>query len=155
MANTLETRRLLPSDDLDYAAAFAALSEVHAEMHREGVSMERLLRRGHARFALGNYLAAAFDAERVAREEPGWVEAHYLKGQACLAMAAVKLGFAFPGVGVYMPAEGLPSRSHLLDVAQRAFELVLGRNPDDRQAARGLATAREWDARTMGGARAS
>lgn len=135
---------LLPADDLDYAAAFAALAHVHAEIARDGASAARLLRRGHARFALGNYLAAAFDAERVAREEPGWVDALYLKGQACLAMAAVRLGLARPGVGVYMPTDGLPPLGHLLDVARRAFEAVVGRSPDDRQAQRGLALAKAW-----------
>ena len=140
----IATRRLLPADDLDYTAAFSALAEVHAEMRRDGVSSDLLLRRGHARFALGNYLAAAFDAERVAREDPDIADAHYLKGQSCLAMAAVKLGLARPGIGVYMPVEGLPSRSHLLAVAKRAFEAVLGRNPDDTQALRGLNTAQAW-----------
>lgn len=141
------TTRMLPSDDLDYAAAFSALAEVHAEIQRDGVSAGLLLRRAHARFALGNYLAAAFDAERVVREQPEWVDGHYVKGQACLAMAAVKLGFAFPGVGVYMPPDGLPPRAHLLSVAQRCFESVLGRNPGDTQASRGLATAQDWGER--------
>ena len=137
-------RPLLATDDLDYEAAFRALAEVHSEMRRDGVSTQLLLRRGLARFALGNYLAAAFDAERVARQEPDSMDAHYLKGQACVAMAAVRAGLAHPGIGVYMPSEALPERSHLLAVAQRSFEVVLRSDPDDRQARRGLATVNEW-----------
>jgi len=146
MANMVETasQTLLPSDDLDYAAAFAALCQVHSEIKRDGVSPCLLLRRAHARFALGNFLAAAFDAERVVREQPDWVDAHYLKGQACLAMAAVRLGRARPGVGVYMPVEGLPPLAHLLNVARRSFQSVLDRSEDDRQAQRGLRLVDEW-----------
>lgn len=152
MANIVETapQTLLPSDDLDYAAAFAALCQVHSEIKQEGVCARLLLRRAHARFALGNYLAAAFDAERVAREHPEWVDAHYLKGQACLAMAAVRLGRARPGVGVYMPVEGLPPLAHLLNVARRAFQSVLDRNEDDRQAQRGLRLVDEWQSPSGG-----
>jgi len=137
-------RPLFPADDVDYAAAFAILSDVHSRMQRDGVSAELLLRRGHARYALGNFLAAAFDAERVARAEPAVLDAQYLKGQACRAMAAVKFGVVRPGVGVYLPPEGLPSRRHLLDVAAGAFETVLRSNPDDAQARRSLKTALAW-----------
>lgn len=136
--------RLLSCDDLDYVAAFAALAEVHARMQRDGSGPDLLLQRAYARFALGNYLAAAFDAERVAREEPSRVDAHYLKGQACLAMAAVRLGIASPGIGVYMPPEGLPPLDHLVQVAHRAFAQVLRQSPDDLQAQKGLEAAEAW-----------
>jgi hypothetical protein len=47
----------------EYAIVRAATIALFANM-----TPELLLRRGNARFALGNFLAAAFDAERVARE---------------------------------------------------------------------------------------
>ena len=139
VSNTLAVARLA-SDDLDYEAAFRALCDVHSEMRRDGVGVDLLLRRAHCRFALGNFLGAAFDAERVVRERPGWTDALYVKGQACLAIAAVKEGILRPGVGVYMPPEGLPERKHILGVAERCFEAVLERQPEDTQAQRGLAT---------------
>lgn len=145
VSNALAVARLA-ADDLDYEAAFRALCAVHSEMRRDGVSADLLLRRAHCRFALGNFLGAAFDAERVVRERPAWSDAQYLKGQACLAMAGVRDGTVHPGVGVYMPPDGLPERDHLLDVAERCFASVLRADPDDVQAVRGLATVQGWRA---------
>lgn len=129
----------LPSADMDYPAAFRVLAGVQVEVTRSGLTRERVLRRGAALLALGNYLAAAFDAERALRMDPEWTEAHYLKGQAFLALAGVKHGVARPGPGAYLPLEVLPRRRHLLLTARQCFLSVLARLPTDPQASQGLA----------------
>ena len=131
----------LPSPDLDYAGAFRVLADVQAEIVRHGLSRERALRRGNALLALGNYLAAAFDAERALRMDPAWSEAHYLKGQCFLALAGVKHGIARPGPGAYLPLQALPPRRHLLLTARQSLLDVLARRPDDPQASKVLAAA--------------
>lgn len=128
----------LPSPDLDYAAAFRVLADLQAEIVRDGLNKERVLRRGAALLALGNYLGAAFDAERALRMAPAWTEAHYLKGQAFLALAAVKHGVARPGPGAYLPVTALPPRRHLLMTARQALLWVLAREPSDPQAMKAL-----------------
>lgn len=128
-----------PPPDFDYAAAFGCLAAVQARINCYGATPELVLRRGLALMALGNHLAAAYDAERVLQGEPGNVEAHYLHGQACLALAGVKAGLLRPGVGASVPASALPSGDELLDAARQAFEAVLAANPADGQAAKGLA----------------
>jgi hypothetical protein len=129
--------------DLDYEAAFRCLATVEARIATRGTNAARVLRRGFASMALGNYLAAALDAEWVLRGEPEKLEAQYLKGQACLAMAAVKAGVARPGIGVFLPASALPPRARLLELATDSFQRVLSQNPDDSQARKGLDAARE------------
>jgi tetratricopeptide (TPR) repeat protein len=131
----------LPSPDLDYTGAFRVLADVQAEIVRLGLSRERVLRRGAALLALGNYLGAAFDAERALRMDPLWAEAHYLKGQAFLALAGVKHGIARPGPGAYLPMEALPPRRHLLLTARQCLLDVLARRPDDPQAGKALVAA--------------
>lgn len=131
----------LPSPDLDYTTAFRVLADVQAEVLRLGLSRERVLRRGAALLALGNYLGAAFDAERALRLDPAWAEAHYLKGQAFLALAGVKHGIARPGPGAYLPMAALPPRRHLLLTARQCLLDVLARRPDDPQAGKVLAAA--------------
>ncbi len=133
--------RFLPRPDMDYGDAFQSLASVECTMRREGTTEELLLRRAQALLALGNYLRAATDAETVARGNPGCIEAHFVKGQANLAMAAVKMGLARPGLGSAMPRSSLPTTSKLLGVARQCFTDVLARNPDDSQAARALAAA--------------
>jgi tetratricopeptide (TPR) repeat protein len=129
----------VPPADFDYAAAFGCLAAVQAKINCYGATPELVLRRGLALMSLGNYLAAAYDAERVLQTEGSNLEAHYLHGQACLALAAVRAGVLRPGLAAAMPTAALPSRMELLDAAQQAFEVVLGRNPEDAQAQRGLA----------------
>lgn len=129
----------LPSPDLDYPAAFRVLADVQAEIVRDGFSRERVLRRGAALLALGNYLGAAFDAERALRLDATWTEAHYLKGQAFLALAGVKQGVARPGPGAYLPLKALPPGRHLLLTARQCFVVVLARGGGDPQAVKGLA----------------
>jgi tetratricopeptide (TPR) repeat protein len=132
----------LADPDLDYRKAFAALIAVEAEIAREGPDVPRVLRRGFARFALGNYLAAAFDAERAARLDPACMEAEFLKGEALLAVAAVKHGVAPTGVGAAVPRRALPPRRHLLLTAEASFRRVLAENPGDAQAEKGRQAAR-------------
>ncbi|MEA3190365.1 MAG: hypothetical protein QOD77_947 [Thermoplasmata archaeon] len=132
----------MPQADLDYEEGFRALVAIEAEMMVQGVSAERLLRRGHARFALGNFLAAAFDAERAIRMDPHNPEGDYLKGQAFLAMAAVKHGVARPAIGTGLPKKALPPRRHLLLTARNCFQRVLALNPDDPQARKALRATR-------------
>lgn len=131
----------LPSPDLDYTAAFQVLARVQAEVLRDGLDREKVLRRGAALLALGNYLGAAFDAERALRMAPAWGEAHYLKGQAFLALAGVKHGVARPGPGTYLPLRALPSRRHLLLTARQCFLAVLAQEAGDPQARKGLDAA--------------
>ncbi len=131
----------LPSPDLDYAGGFRVLATVQAEILRQGMTRERVLRRGAALLALGNYLGAAFDAERALRMDPAWSEAHYLKGQAFLALACVKHGVARPGPGAYMPMQALPPRRHLLLTARQCLLQVLATRPDDPQAGKALSAA--------------
>jgi tetratricopeptide (TPR) repeat protein len=132
-----------PPPDFDYAAAFGCLAAVQARINCYGATPELVLRRGLALMALGNHLAAAYDAERVLQSEPENVEAHYLHGQACLALAALRLGLLRPGVGALVPAGALPSSEELLEAADQAFRTVLASNPGDAQAAKGLsATSR-------------
>jgi tetratricopeptide (TPR) repeat protein len=128
----------MPSPDADYGEAFRCLASVQAAMLREGATKELVLRRCHARFALGNYLAAAFDAERASRLDPECSEADYLKGQAFLALAAMKEGLVGPGIGAHIPSAVLPRRHHLLLTARKCFLRVLAANPDDVQAQREL-----------------
>lgn len=129
----------LPSADMDYAAGFRVLADVQAEVVRDGLTRERVMRRGAALLALGNYLGAAFDAERALRMDPLWSEANYLKGQAFLALAGVKHGVARPGPGAYLPLKALPPRRHLLLTSRQCFLSVLARAPSDPQALKGLA----------------
>lgn len=129
----------VPSPDFDYAAAFGCLAAVQAKINCYGATPELVLRRGLALLSLGNYLAAAYDAERVLQTEPDLVEAHYLHGQACLALAAVKTGLLRPGLAASLPAAALPTKLELLEAAKQAFEVVLRQNPDDAQAMKGLA----------------
>lgn len=129
----------LPSPDLDYTAGFRVLADVQAEIVRDGLSRERVLRRGAALLALGNYLGAAFDAERALRLDPTWGEANYLKGQAFLALAGVKHGVARPGPGAYLPLKALPPRRHLLLTARQCLLAVLAGEPSDPQALQALA----------------
>lgn len=129
----------LPSPDLDYTAGFRVLADVQAEIIREGLSRERVLRRGAALLALGNYLGAAFDAERALRLDPTWSEANYLKGQAFLALAGVKHGVVRPGPGAYLPLKALPPSRHLLLTARQCLLSVLAGEPSDPQAVQGLA----------------
>src|SRR5207249_3065343 len=103
--------------DMDYGRAFQTLADVQGDVIREGLTTELLLRRCHARYALGNYLAAAFDAERVLQTDRACAEALYVKGLAMLALAAVKHGIARPGVGADVPVEALPSRKQLIESA--------------------------------------
>lgn len=131
----------LPSADLDYARSFGVLATVQAEIVREGLTRERVLRRGTALLALGNYLSAAFDAERALRMDPTWGEAHYLKGQAFLAMAGIKHGVTQPGPGAYLPMKALPPRIHLLRTARQSLLAVLAQRPDDPQARKSLSAA--------------
>lgn len=133
----------LPSPDLDYAAAFRVLADVQAEIVREGLDRQRVLRRGAALLALGNYLSAAFDAERALRFDPTWTEASYLKGQAFLALAGVKHGVARPGPGAYLPIRALPPRRHLLLTARQCLLAVLARGSDDPQATKALVACDE------------
>jgi tetratricopeptide (TPR) repeat protein len=128
----------VPSPDFDYTAAFGCLAAVQAKINCYGSTPELVLRRGLALLSMGNYLAAAYDAERVLQTEPDNAEGHYLHGQACLALAAVKMGMLRPGLAASIPVSALPSRRELLDAAQQAFEVVLARNPDAAQARRGL-----------------
>lgn len=138
--------RFLPPADLDYGDAFRNLANIELTMRREGATEELLLRRAHAMLALGNYLRAAFDAEEVARGNPENAEAHFVKGAATLAMAAVTMGLARPGVGAYLPKSSLPRTLDLLAMAEQCFAAVIARNPDDPQAGRALAaTARLRD----------
>ncbi len=129
----------LAASDLDYSQAFAALAAIELEIRRDGVTPELVLRRGYARFALGNYLAATFDAESALRSDPMCTEARFLKGTSMLALAAVKHGIAAPGIGPAVPPKGLPPRRHLLLTARESFQIVLAANSDDEQARRGLA----------------
>lgn len=129
----------MPSPDLDYTAGFRVLADVQAEIVRDGMSRERVLRRGAALLALGNYLGAAFDAERALRLDPRWAEANYLKGQAFLALAGVKHGVARPGPGAYLPLKALPPRRHLLLTARQCLLTVLAGEPSDPQALKALA----------------
>lgn len=128
----------LPSPDLDYPQAFRVLAGVQAEIVRDGLTRERVLRRGAALLALGNFLAAAFDAERALRLDPTWGEANYLKGQAFLALAGVKHGVARPGPGAYLPVQALPPRRHLLLTARQCLLAVLAQEPEDPQAFKAL-----------------
>lgn len=130
----------MPPADADYEASFRALADVQAEAQTRGALTPRLaLRRAHAQFALGNYMAAAFDAERAARLDPMSTEAEFLRGQSFLALAAVKHGVARPGVGSPIAPSTLPPRRHLLLTAKRCFDRVLERNPDDLQARKDMA----------------
>lgn len=131
----------IPPPDFDYAEAFGCLAAVQAKINSYGATPELVLRRGLALMSLGNYLAAAYDAERVLQTQPDLAEAHFLHGQACLALAAVKTGVLRPGLAASLPAEALPSRRELLDAARQAFAFVLDQNPQDAQAQRGLAAA--------------
>ncbi|MCA1819018.1 MAG: hypothetical protein LC620_03025, partial [Halobacteriales archaeon] len=107
----------VPPPDFDYAAAFGCLAAVQAKINCYGATPELVLRRGLALLSLGNYLAAAYDAERVLQGEPDLVEAHYLHGQACLALAAVKTGALRPGMAAALPAAALPAKRELFDAA--------------------------------------
>lgn len=127
-----------PPPDFDYAAAFGCLAAVQARINCYGATPELVLRRGLALMALGNHLAAAYDAERVLQAEPHNAEAHFLHGEACLALAALRLGLLRPGVGALVPAGALPSCEELLEAASQAFEAVLAGNPADPQATKGL-----------------
>lgn len=131
--------QFLPPADLDYGDAFRNLANIELMMRREGSTAELLLRRAHAMLALGNFLRAAFDAEEVARGDPACSEAQFVKGRASLAMAAIRMGMARPGVGSYLPRSSLPKTVDLLAMAEQCFAAVLARNPDDAQAARALA----------------
>ena len=131
-----------PPPDFDYAAAFGCLAAVQAKINCYGGTPELVLRRGLALMAMGNYLAAAYDAERVLQTDATNNEAHYLHGEACLALAAVKCGMLRPGLAAAHPAAALPTQGELLDAAQQAFETVLAGNPDDAQAQRGLDATR-------------
>jgi tetratricopeptide (TPR) repeat protein len=131
--------RFLPPPDLDYGDAFQNLAAIELTMRREGNTEELLLRRAHAMLALGNYLRAAFDAEEVARGNPESSEAQYVKGQASLAMAAIRMGLARPGIGSYLPRSSLPKTVDLLAMAKQCFASVVARHPEDPQAARALA----------------
>lgn len=131
-----------PPPDFDYAVAFGCLAAVQARINCYGATPELVLRRGLALMALGNHLAAAYDAERVLQAEPHNVEAHFLHGQACLALAALRLGLLRPGVGSLVPAGALPTCGELLEAARQAFEAVLAGNPADPQAAKGLAATK-------------
>ena len=131
-----------PPPDFDYAAAFGCLAAVQARINCYGATPELVLRRGLALMALGNHLAAAYDAERVLQAEPENAEAHFLHGEACLALAALRLGLLRPGVGSLVPAAALPSCEELLEAAAQAFEAVLASNPGDAQAAKGLAATK-------------
>lgn len=131
-----------PPPDFDYAAAFGCLAAVQAKINCYGGTPELVLRRGLALMAMGNYLAAAYDAERVLQTDATNNEAHYLHGEACLALAAVKAGMLRPGIAAAHPAAALPTQGELLDAAQQAFETVLAGNPEDAQAQRGLAGTR-------------
>lgn len=133
--------RFLPSPDQDYGDAFRNLAGIELTMRREGSTEELMLRRAHAMLALGNYLRAAFDAEEVARGNPECSEAFFVKGQASLAMAAIRMGLARPGIGAYLPRSSLPKTPELVAMAKQCFAAVLARNPDDTQAGRALAAA--------------
>lgn len=136
----------LPPSDLDYGASFQLLLKVQAEIRLMGADPARTLRRGHARLALADYLGAAFDAEHVIRVPPSHPgaqflpEAQFLKGQAMLALAAMKHGVVRPGIGIASARleASLPPRRDLALTAKHCFQLVLATNPLDAQAERAL-----------------
>lgn len=138
--------RFLPPPDLDYNDAFQRLAAIELQMRREGATEGLLLCRAQSMLLLGNYLRAAFDAEEVARGNPECGEAYFLKGQASLALAAVKMGIARPGVGSYIPRSSLPPARDLLAMARQCFAAVLARNPGDPQAGRGMTTVNSLQA---------
>jgi tetratricopeptide (TPR) repeat protein len=131
----------VPPPDSDYGEAFHRLVEAGAALRLEGPSEERLLCRGMAHVALGNYRDALSDAEQAIRRNPFSTEGHYLKGQALLALAAIKHGVLVVGVGSRALAAGLPPRRHLVLTAMQCFRRCLDANPDDPQALVQLAAA--------------
>src|SRR5688572_4841932 len=98
----------MPSAEVDYAAGFRKLARLHVKACREGLTKDLALKRAYVLFAVGNPLGAAFDCERALRLDPLSGEAHFLKGQAMLAMAGVKHGLVAPGPGAYLPNKILP-----------------------------------------------
>jgi tetratricopeptide (TPR) repeat protein len=133
----------MPSPELDYAAGFQRLAKLHLKVRRGGLTKALAVQRAHVLFSLGNPLGAAFDCERALRLDPTFAEAHFVKGQAMLAMAGVKEGLVQPGPGTYLPHTVLPPRRDLLMAAEACFEKALFHNPDDPQALRALAATTE------------
>ena len=124
----------MPPPELDYAEGFRKLAKIHVRAQREGLTKELALQRAHIMFSVGNPLGAAFDCERVLRFDAHCGEAHFLKGQALLAMAGLKHGIVSPGPGAYSPAKMLPSRRDLLWGAYCCFEKAILCNHKDGQA---------------------
>lgn len=128
----------MPAAELDYAAGFRKLARLHVKACREGLTKDLALKRAHILFAVGNPLGAAFDCERALRLDPLSGEAHFLKGQAMLAMAGVKHGLVAPGPGAYLPSKILPPRRDLLMAARACFDKAMSCNPQDPQAPKAL-----------------
>lgn len=133
---------LLPPPDADYTNAFQCLVAVQWQIQRQGPCADLILRRAHARYALGNFLSAALDAGKALSLDPSCVEASFLEGEAFLALAALKHGIARPGPGAPLSTDDvLPRRRHLLAAAQRSFRRVLTARPADTQAKEALDAA--------------
>lgn len=115
--------------DHDYTDAFQHYAHCSTLVETGGATKQELLTRGHTAFEIGDYHRALMDAVHAQARDESDAQPLLLRGQALLALAAVRTGLIAPGPG--MATQVVPSLRDLLAQAHDAIGHALHLAPDD------------------------